>query len=407
MQQYSSIFLITALSVLISIMPVSAQGNECTNVWEDAQAVIADQCNDSISPNFMCYANQPLATEPEFAGFKNKGDQRKIDEKLKSIIANPDGTADNQVGGFSFLKIITGNKIEGITFGQPVILIAFGNTNLLQILNLEKPITIDDLNQGNICQAELIPDSTTFGGSYIRVLPDPRFQIECVTPNCQDKDNQLHFVWEGEEFEVKGTNANRDTILVQNRFATGWISANPQYIRLLGCDLADLPVFDDNIILDTLRQETQLPIASKFQLENRETSESPHCRSERRPPGGLLILNSSHQRVVFSINSIEITMSSSVFIWEEDYSTKIFVLQGEVAISNSVAQDINVTSGRVFEVPSVQDRPRPISEGFQWCEALSNLARAVYQTTKARDGGPQLNVPQERIDYCAFIERIR
>lgn len=396
-QTYAKLLILIVVCLLIPWhgLPAAATGEACTQTWEQAQTVIAAQCNERLGNNTMCYAHAPLSTDPTFANFQSPGQFLTIPVELNSIDAQTDGG----IGGFSFLKIISGDVVEGITTGQAVILIAFGDTRLVQIVN-QTP-NIPSLNTGDVpgCTATLNAGSTTFGGSYIRVLPDPRFQIECVTPSCSDKDNLLHFVQEGVPMSVKGTNSAHTAILVHDNHATGWMTASTQYVGLSGCSLNALPVLRDNIVADHLAMQTTLPIVSEFRLENLPTIASRECEDADRPSGGLLIINPSHQHVAFRINSIDIVMASSLFFWEEDSTTKILVLQGQATIShNGLA--VSAQSGQAVGVNQGQ-APFAITSGGSgnWCRALSDLAAAVYQPLI---NGVPVGVPVQRIDYCAF-----
>jgi len=376
-------------------VPVAATPAACVQTWQNAEAVIATECNDSLGLNTLCYAHAPLETVPILGNFDSAGDHLQIPTNLNSVTA----LSGNGIGGFSFLKIISGDVVDGITTGQAVIMLAFGDTRLVSIEN--RTSGIPSLNTGDIpgCTATLNANATRFGGSYIRVLPDPNFQIECATPGCLDKDNLLHFVQEGVPMGVKGTNFARNALLVHDAHATGWITANSQYIGLNGCSLSTLRQLPDSIVADHLARETELPIVHEFRLENIPTIASRECEQANRPSGGLLVIDPSHQRVSFRINSIDVVMASSLFFWQENNATKILVLQGQATISTPNGT-ITAQSGQAVRVDQGQP-PAPMTSGGSgnWCQALSELAGAVFQPTI---NGVPVGVPNQRIDYCAF-----
>jgi len=382
-----------SLSILLQVGfgAYSAVGQDCPALWQRAQGVIARECNDAIDLNTLCYAHAPLSTVPDFSNFRAMGDRRPIDQTLQSIDAHTGGA----IGGFSFLKVMSGKPIAGVTFGQAIILIAFGDTSLLQIVSRAEPA---DINAGDICTAVINPRSTQFGGSFIRALPDPRFTIECAPYPCNDKSNLLFFVNEGEEMMVKGRNQAADAILVHNRYATGWITADPRYVRLYGCDKWSLPTFPDNIVVEAQASRVDLPIVSEFRLLNRTTAESEQCLYDNRPPGGLLILNPGHQTIVFTVNAIQLELSSSAFLTHHGSVTKAFILQGSARITAPGGQTVAATSGEAVEIvegnaPVVLS---PDGRGVYWCDALSQLARSAYGNL-----GP-LRVPAARLDYCSL-----
>jgi hypothetical protein len=393
---YARLMMLLAACLLVPLgfaIPATAAGEACLQTWAEAQTVIAAQCNEYLSNNTLCYAHAPLTTAPRFDNFQNPGQFMTITPALDSVVAH----ATQDIGGFSFMKIISGDVIEGITTGQAVILIAFGDTRLVQINNQTSPVPT--LNTGDVpnCTATLNAGSTRFGGSYIRVLPDPQFQIECVTPGCADKDNLLHFVQEGVPMNVKGKNATGSALLVHDDHATGWMAR--QYVGLAGCQLNALPVLPDNIVANHLAMQTTLPIVSEFRLENLPTPQSAACENADRPSGGLLVINPSHQRVSFNINSIDIVMASSLFFWRENTTTKILVLQGQATV-RTVNGTITARSGQAVRVDQGQS-PASMTGGGSgnWCRALSELAAAAFQPTI---NGVPVGVPVQRIDYCAF-----
>lgn len=387
-----------AVATQLFLGSIAAHAAACGELWNRAEQVIAYQCNERIRNNSMCFAHAPLSTQPEFADFRNEGDRRPIEETLRSINAQAGGA----IGGFSFLKVISGRRMDELPIGHAIMLIAFGDTSLLQIVSRAPPIDID---AGDICSATLRPASTTYQGSYIRALPDPQFEYACVdrSPYCEDKSNLLFFVNEGEELQVKGRNGSGTAILVHNQYATGWMTASPQYVQLHGCNLWDLPTFRDNIIVESTSYPVDLPIVSEFRLINRTTSQSERCLSENRPPGGLLILNPGHQTIVFSVNSIELELSSSIFLTHHGSITKAFVLQGAVRVTSPNGRTVPARSGDVVEIieqgmPTIVDRRSGPRVG--WCDALAELARAAYRNSRSRYG--TLRVPDQRIDYCSF-----
>ncbi|MCP5081378.1 MAG: hypothetical protein GY948_06735 [Alphaproteobacteria bacterium] len=367
----------------------SSTAAECSRVWENAQRVMAQDCNDTIATNTMCYAHDPLKVDPPYDRFKVAGDMEPITTDLKSIEA----LAGGEVGGFSFLKVLTGDRVQNVPFGQSIILIAFGNSALRQIKNRSQMINIEE---GDRCSASVVRGSTSFGGTYIRALPDPSFRIECATSPCDDKNNLLYFVQEGESIGVKGRNSAGDAVLVHNDHATGWVTSSSRYVDLSDCNFDQLPVFHDSVIVDLLQRTVASPVATEFRLENVPSAESQQCTNEDRPPGGLLILNSSDQKLVFSINSLEIVLASSVFIGSAGGITYVFVLHGNVTVTTADRRSQRASSGQVIVVQA-GDRPRLTrAQGgrVSWCNALNKLAAAAYTVRGS------LRIPEARLNFC-------
>jgi hypothetical protein len=172
----------------------------------------------------MCNASQPVSASPSslFPSFAALGGHDTITSQLESVVAQDEAG----IGGFAWLKIVTPANVTGLTGGQTVTLISFGNTRLVNNVSLALPeLSLDDNDIGT---ARIRARSTTFKGSYIRAIPDPNFQTACIAgPSlCSNKDNLLHFVEEGEDMGIIGTNATRDSLLVHDDHATGWITAS-------------------------------------------------------------------------------------------------------------------------------------------------------------------------------------
>jgi hypothetical protein len=400
MKNVARIFLLLVGLLLLSAQIQSALAQQvCTDVWTQAETVIAEQCNEYNPDNTLCYAHAPVSVTSDnpvsFSWFQQPGNLGPITTDLRAV----QGFTDLDVGGFSWLKIISETNLPEHIGGQAVTLIAFGNTRLIDITNRT---TAQTLNAGDVGHARLKFGSTTFGGSYIRVLPDPRFRIECYTTGCADKDNLLHFVEEGIEMGVKGRNLSGDSLLVHDDHATGWITSDPQYIEFMDITFNSLSnrIFDDRIIADLLNSPvaSQLPIAHTFRFENPYSQPSSQCANENRPPGGLLIVNPSHQRIAFSINSISLVLASTVFLYQPFGSasdvTDVVVLQGEAIVDNLPQTAV---AGEVVRVGQGPTQFIQSGGAGNWCQALYELAAAVYQP--AINGVP-VGVPVERISYC-------
>ena len=393
------VLLVAGLVLLSMPIAVALAQQECTAVWSQAESVIADNCNEYRTENTLCYAHSPLSTAPTFDWFQSEGNFGPITTELEEVQAY----SDNSIGGFSWLKIVTETNLPEYNFGQTVTLIAFGNTRLKQI---ENGTTAHTLDENDVGYAQIKLGSTTFGGSYIRVIPDPLFQTECYSGVCSDKNNLLHFVEEGIMMGVIGKNFSGDSLLVHDDHATGWMTASQQYIEAPGQDLptfmASLKVFDDRIIANMLDDPNPSypSIARSFQFENLASTPSSLCKNENRPPGGLLIVNPSHQHVAFSINSISIVLASSVFVYQPFGSTSnvmdVFVLQGEATIDNT----LTAVAGQVVRVGQGPIQFLQTDGNGNWCQARYELAAAVYQPFI---NGVPVGVPVERLNYCNYM----
>jgi hypothetical protein len=194
-------------------------------------------------------------------------------------------------------------------------------------------------------------------------------------------------------------------------------AASTQYIEYVSgiAGVNDIPqsrVYVDNIIKEMIQNPnpSPIPIVTQFTLENIPNAQSSRCASENRPPGGLLIVNPSGQRLQFSINSLTIVLASTVFIYQPTARasniTDIFVLEGSVQVSLSSNPNVTIsgTSGQVIRFndnPSLRNPLDLVSSGgeLNWCQALYDLAGAVYQPF---NNGEPIGIPKERLDFCQY-----
>jgi hypothetical protein len=168
---------------------------------------------------------------------------------------------------------------------------------------------------------------------------------------------------------------------------------------LEGCQMSTLPVAPANLVQNALAIESDLEVITEFRLINRPTAHSAQCIQQERPPGGLLILNPSHQSVHFTANSISISLASAVLLTNHGSVMRIFVLQGVATARNAQGQQLTAREGDVIVVipntaPQIlrEEGPR-----LNWCDALSDLAAAALGVSPYR-------VPMERVDFCRFAQ---
>lgn len=378
-------WIVTASLILILIASgASTLAQECGPIWAQAEAVIDAQCTESILDNSVCYAHRTVTAAwetPQF--FQNPGTIVNV-AGLQTIETAPFGGND---WGIAWFKIIARTPIPGYNTGQAVIFIAYGDTTLH---NADSAVSNVSHSAPGACIAFIKPGSTTFGGSYLRTVPDPRFQQECATPGCQDKDNLLRYVEEGQPLTVLGVRAtNRDTILARDSYVTGWITASDRYVDLSACNINTLPAFTDADILNGLRTPTDVPTLTSFTLRN--DGSSVNCQDI--PTGGVVVHNPTHQQIRFEANGIPVEMASTVFV-RADYAgtgVAVYVLQGTASVTKGGTR-VTATTGQAidainFATPALMTGGGPNT----WCRQFSSMVATAFP-----------GVPAERTDFCTL-----
>ncbi len=408
---YRSVLLAGALLLIFAAAPqgvlnsslVAAQPDSCSQLWQEASLVMSQDCTDFNPDHTVCYAHAPLVTTPPYGtAFDQPGELINIGEELREVIGTSPSQETVRFGGFAYLKVIPATQVDGIVYGSSISMVSFGETRLASI-NSSNPGT--SLDASAVCDATLRAGSTTFGGTYLRAIPDPNFQVECVTPGCDDKDNLLHFAQEGETLSVFGRNAAGDSLLVSDDHATGWIPSSTQFVQTFGCPNT-LPLIADDVIPRMRTTQTELPIVTEFELQNDMTFDTDTCLDQNRPPGGLLIINPMDVTVAFTVNDIEISISSTVFLWTPDqsYTTNLLVLHGSATMTAG-GSTLRLTAGEsayVFNPRTTENTPQRVAVSaprVNWCQALTELARTVYQP---EINGVAVGIPEERTDYCQY-----
>jgi hypothetical protein len=389
--------------------PPETAAQNCEPLWQNARAVIGNRCTQSQNDDYICYGNGTLQINPPFSQpFSQPGHTAPLDSSIQqTLTAGP----WDELGrwGLAWFKVrtIRETDVAGFLPGQAVVFIVFGDVTITDITG--RASRVRNALQA-ACSAHIRPGSTTFGGSYVRALPDPEFRQECRrgVGSCRDKDNLLRFIPEGEShpLQVLGIRSGRgDTLLVRDTFVTGWITASPRFINHSACDLNSLPGFNDSAIDDALDSPAQLSGYNTFTI--RGGTPAGRCGGAYMP-SGVLIHNPTHQRVSFTVNRARIEMASTIFI--ESISgtdaVRVHVLQGQVNISVPGANPLSrpPSTGDVIQVQalgtaSVLWRVEDL-EGLRGpvrtflfdpgvCGPLSELVAAAFP-----------GVPPERTNYC-------
>ena len=259
-------YLLIAICIVLGMVilsPISVMAQTCTQLWQNAQAVMSDQCTDANPNHTACYAHAPLATIPDYnTAFDNPGEIINITSNLKQIIGYPSNDPNN-LGGFAYLKVIPAVRVEGVVYGSSISMVAFGRTEILEV---ESANNGTSLNANEVCRVSIRNNSTTFGGTYLRAIPDPNFSTACVTPGCTDKDNLLHFALEGETLSVIGQDSTGNSYLVADSHVTGWIPSSPTYIDSSDCAGDFIPQKPNNIIQQMQAETTNMPVVTSFRL---------------------------------------------------------------------------------------------------------------------------------------------
>jgi len=374
------IILILIALLTASTIQAAPAAQTCASNWQAAINVIAAQCTQSINDNSVCYGHPTVQVDPARPEFFQPGTTTSV-RGLNNVIISPQSGDD---WGIAWFKLIAPTSLPGITSGQAVIFVAFGDTAVSGVQSSGGDLSMSD---PGICTARLIPGSTTYGGSYMRVMPDPRFQSECVTPGCTDKDNLMHFVAEGAPLTVLAQRSDRSTVLVRDNFVTGWMTASPTFMDLSQCNMGAVPILTDSDLIDGLQTTSTVPAITSFYL----TQQGGQTSCQDIPPGGLIAHDPTHQNIQFFVNGVNVQMGSTVFMRGDANGTglTLMVLQGRSTVTKN---GVSVSATRGDVIDALGQFPVLVQGGAirQWCGQLSAMVAGAFP-----------GIPQERWDYCA------
>ncbi|MCL4253349.1 MAG: hypothetical protein KJ043_06185 [Anaerolineae bacterium] len=313
--------------LILSIGISSAQSAECPMLVQEILMTVSDVC-DETGRNQVCYGNIALTAEGRNDAFKleDVGDIANLAD-MQSLSLSP-YNEDGGIWGVALMQVQA--NLPDTLHGQNVTMIAFGDVSLTNTINA--PIELS---------ATLSANGRTRS-----------------TPTTADGDlNVLTAISSGTSVEVLGRNEAGDWLLIRLPEASisgaqyGWIST--QVLSISG-DSMGLNIFQDDV-LDFGAPPATTPMSAFYLKTGIDTT---NC-AEMPPDGVLIQTPQGAGRVQMTVNGVQMSFGSTVFLKTVDNLLAVIVIEG-TAIITANGKTAFVPAGTESFIPLNEDLTAPV-----------------------------------------------
>lgn len=325
--RWIKLFFVLLWMALLSISIVSAQSDECPMIVQDILMTVGDVC-DATGRNQVCYGNVAITAEGRNDAFRldTVGDVANLSD-MQSLSLSP---YDEEAGIWGVALMRLQANLPDTLPGQNVTMLAFGDVSLTNAINAPVQLTATLSTNGRTRR----------------------------TPTTADGDlNVLTAIPSGTSVEVLGRNERGDWLLIRLPEASiagaqfGWIST--QVLRISG-DRMGLNIFADDVLnFGTPPATTPM---SAFYLK---TGIGQTNCAEMPPDGVLIQTPKGAGRVQMTVNGVQMSFGSTVFLKTVDNLLAVMVVEGTATVTaNNVTQF--VPAGAEVVIPLNEDLTAPI-----------------------------------------------